>query len=746
VRNLLKRVKPDARTIAKLPDQEGAELLTHLEALEFEQRTNKIKTLYPETGPLRRELYPKHMDFFSAGRKYRERAAISGNRVGKTFGIGGYETTLHLTGEYPDWWNGKRFNKPVDCWSAGDTSETTRDILQVTFLGNPGEMGTGLIPQSCIIGNPTHRAGVAGAVDTLRVKHKSGGTSTLGFKCFAAGTKIKMADGSIIPIEKIALGQEVACSDSQAGVVSATHSYHNTPLLKISTRLGHITVTPNHKMFTQRGKIEASDLTSGDALELGAYSRVFEPITSIFSAPPGDSYCVTVEPHHELIADGYRVGNSYDQGRKKFQGTAKDVCVAEGELVQMADGSLKPIEDVVVGDEVLSISFRGELVSRKVTGVHDNGLKECIEIMPKLGPTIILTPDHGVYWAYWSTTKTTADLCDVIANPHPGIFWPSNTSDKSDAFYVWAGLAISEGYFKERKISNGNIEIMERAISMLPNNARVRRVNFKTTKHVPDWKLYWDEFWESIPNGLSYEQRIPNWIFTSSKEKVIIFLRWLYFGDGWASGKHIGYASTSRTLVNQLSILLSRLGIRSAVYIKNLDKHGWREQYWVLIGKSDDVIKFIDDVGIEGKEEACKKVREEAYRRFVSKKKRASHLRKSVEGMSADLIEKNWKADNRSSKVRNKRTVGAKRVYDISVEKEHRFICNNSLISNCFLDEEPPIDVYTECLTRLMTRDGIMICTFTPLEGLSDVVLMYLPEMAPNVAGLPGDFDGEDDY
>ena len=32
-----------------------------------------LDTLYPDTGPLRRELYPKHTAFFKAGAQYRTR-------------------------------------------------------------------------------------------------------------------------------------------------------------------------------------------------------------------------------------------------------------------------------------------------------------------------------------------------------------------------------------------------------------------------------------------------------------------------------------------------------------------------------------------------------------------------------------------------------------------------------------------------------------------------------------------------
>jgi phage terminase large subunit-like protein len=150
--------------------------------------------LYPDEGPLRRELYPKHIQFFAAGKEHRERAAICGNRVGKTYGMGGYETALHLTGLYPEWWPGRRFVKPLDCWAGGDTGETTRDIIQKTLTGvggerEGGELGTGLIPGDKIVGEPSRRMGIANAYDTIAVRHTSGGISTLGFKSYDQGRK-----------------------------------------------------------------------------------------------------------------------------------------------------------------------------------------------------------------------------------------------------------------------------------------------------------------------------------------------------------------------------------------------------------------------------------------------------------------------------------------------------------------------------------------------------------------------------
>lgn len=139
-----------------------------------------------------RDLYPKHLDFFKAGSQFRERCFMAANRVGKTE-AGAYETTAHLTGMYPDWWEGKRFTKPVRAWAAGKTNETTRDIIQAKLLGEivgggstKGVSGTGMIPGRHL-GKITWKAGVADLIDTIKVRHISGGWSTLGLKSYQQG-------------------------------------------------------------------------------------------------------------------------------------------------------------------------------------------------------------------------------------------------------------------------------------------------------------------------------------------------------------------------------------------------------------------------------------------------------------------------------------------------------------------------------------------------------------------------------
>ena len=104
--------------------------------------------------------------------------------MGKTEGVGGYELALHLTGQYPSWWPGRRFTKAIKCWVAGDTSKTVREILQDKLLGPVGKWGTGLIPGDSIVRIVRSSGGVADTVDTVYVKHQAGGESKLVFKSY----------------------------------------------------------------------------------------------------------------------------------------------------------------------------------------------------------------------------------------------------------------------------------------------------------------------------------------------------------------------------------------------------------------------------------------------------------------------------------------------------------------------------------------------------------------------------------
>lgn len=130
--------------------------------------------------------YPKQRDFHAAGATYRERLLQAANQVGKTLSAG-FEVAMHLTGLYPGWWQGKRFDRPTVGWAAGITGESTRDNPQRILLGRPMAHGTGTIPKDCIIEAKRSAHGVEDSMDHIKVRHVSGGTSVVSFKSYEKG-------------------------------------------------------------------------------------------------------------------------------------------------------------------------------------------------------------------------------------------------------------------------------------------------------------------------------------------------------------------------------------------------------------------------------------------------------------------------------------------------------------------------------------------------------------------------------
>lgn len=172
----------------ELPPSSATLILKALERELVARRShNRLKDYAP---------YPKQIEFHEAGASFRERLFMAGNQLGKTW-AGAYEVAMHLTGIYPDWWKGRRFDRPV-AWMAGSESgELTRKGVQRLLLGPPQlreQWGTGAIPKACLDGTPPMKPGVPDAVSSISVKHVSGGTSIIQFASYDQGRTKWQAD------------------------------------------------------------------------------------------------------------------------------------------------------------------------------------------------------------------------------------------------------------------------------------------------------------------------------------------------------------------------------------------------------------------------------------------------------------------------------------------------------------------------------------------------------------------------
>ena len=165
-----------------------ASVLSLLDSYKRKKQTNRLLYYTP---------YQFQTDFHHAkgsdGGLARKRVLMAGNQCGKTMSAAA-ETAMHLTGLYPDWWEGHRFKKPVDWLVGSTTNETGRDICQKELFGDPDDerkLGTGTIPIDAI-GERIRKPGVPNAYSAAMVKHVSGGLSKVSFRAYEQGPQKHM--------------------------------------------------------------------------------------------------------------------------------------------------------------------------------------------------------------------------------------------------------------------------------------------------------------------------------------------------------------------------------------------------------------------------------------------------------------------------------------------------------------------------------------------------------------------------
>jgi phage terminase large subunit-like protein len=174
---------------------EQLQALSHDELMELVQLTEQLKYI-TETHRLEDyRPYPKQREFHAAGATHRERLLMAGNQLGKTLAAA-MEVAMHMTGRYPDWWEGYRFDRPTRGICGSESVELTKKGVQRLLLGNPEtpeQWGTGSIPKDCLIGT-SPRPGVPNAVSAIVVKHVSGGESVLTTASYDQGRTKWQAD------------------------------------------------------------------------------------------------------------------------------------------------------------------------------------------------------------------------------------------------------------------------------------------------------------------------------------------------------------------------------------------------------------------------------------------------------------------------------------------------------------------------------------------------------------------------
>ena len=169
---------------------------------------------------------------------------------------------------------------------------------------------------------------------------------------------------------------------------------------------------------------------------------------------------------------------------------------------------------------------------------------------------------------------------------------------------------------------------------------------------------------------------VPDFIFSAEKDKIISFLSGLFSGDGCVyfnpkNNKRMIYlSSTSRTLINQTTYLLSILGISSNISVSKNRKAKFKNK--IYNGKDLFYLR-LESV------KAIKKLYEMGFR-FLDKKQNTD-----LENLVNSVKNEGGEEPNVVFKeiVEIENLEGEHDLYDFEIEDTHKFVANNIVTHNC---------------------------------------------------------------
>lgn len=168
--------------------------------------------------------HPKHLEFHNLGKVAKERLFLAANRIGKTMACS-LEVCMHLTGNYPDWWKGHKYDRAINVWVGGVSSKEVYGILERRYFEGVAGEDPWIHPDLVLSRNRMDH--------TYRILHKTGRISILRFKTYEQGREswqgekcdlIHLDEEPPLNIYTEALMRLMATSDDHYGMmmVSAT--------------------------------------------------------------------------------------------------------------------------------------------------------------------------------------------------------------------------------------------------------------------------------------------------------------------------------------------------------------------------------------------------------------------------------------------------------------------------------------------------------------------------------------------
>jgi len=461
-------------------------------------------------------------------------------------------------------------------------------------------------------------------------------------------------------------------------------------------------------------------------------------------------------PHHrKVLRCGRRVG-------KCIEGSQR--------ILNPQTGSYETIESLYQKQKKESLSLitlndHYQLEPSQALAIEDNGASAPFLVRTKYGAEVILTGNHPVLTIDGWVEVDALKIGDRIATPKALPYFGSNTL--SEAEVKWMAYLLAGGYVKGSKLTFhcANEEIAK------DFQSAAQSLGYYVAKQSGSQSTY--HIYLPSTTSLSFleERKIPDVVFTLTPSQIALFLRCLYSIDGWihaGTRPEIGYLSNSPSLIKDMKHLLLRFGVISnATTKKKRYKGEVKEYYQLIIHRKEDMLRFLEIIGMEGKDtssllkrleevEATEHTIPKEIWKYIEQERKEKRMSKSyVAGSKDERLRMNMApsvskvkiyAENLQSaflydiahadviweEVTDIIPMGMRQTYDVYVPETHNLVVEDILVHNTWTMCAHMLWVAFTCNGGTEIKKGATCVVATPYDNQARLIFDQLRTFIEN--------------
>jgi replicative DNA helicase len=284
-------------------------------------------------------------------------------------------------------------------------------------------------------------------------------------------------------------------------------------------------------------------------------------------------------------------------------------CIAAGELVpDVRTGAMVPMEQVRPGNVVSGLDGLNLAQRATVRDAWSTGIKPTVRVRTRTGRTLRCTRNHPLLsvtgWRAVETLLVGEKIALARALPAPSE--PRNPFT-ADELRLMGSLVCDGSYIRHRSVSYVKCPEMVGIVSTLvaerfgvpakdkPVRGSARQVDFRMDTAGPN-KNPLIQWMKSIGmhGQKGAEKHLPWSVFESSNDRLGVLLGAVWAGDGTVNSRRLKFTNTSPVLIQQVSLMLTRLGIVHSISKPYRNQKSRHDLFDVLILARAEMQRFAD--------------------------------------------------------------------------------------------------------------------------------------------------------